>query len=216
MSGYQKKRTKNGRIIMAVCGVLLLLYLGGQLWGFANIKLRTEQVEEDTLYDFVRTEGLVFRSEEVISKATSGVMVYNCADGEEVAMDQEVAAVYKDSTVSMVNNQLDQLRQELASLNKAQTVKATRYSAVANLSNQINDQAGKIVDFAAGRHGGRHRRTRRRSLTSPAQPQKDCAGAGGILLRAHCRAECPDCVSGKDQGKAARRFHRRTQGRIFL
>lgn len=148
MSGYQKKRTKNGRIIMAVCGVLLLLYLGGQLWGFANIKLRTEQVEEDTLYDFVRTEGLVFRSEEVISKATSGVMVYNCADGEEVAMDQEVAAVYKDSTVSMVNNQLDQLRQELASLNKAQTVKATRYSAVANLSNQINDQAGKIVDFA--------------------------------------------------------------------
>ena len=46
MSGYQKKRTKNGRIIMAVCGVLLLLYLGGQLWGFANIKLRTEQVEE--------------------------------------------------------------------------------------------------------------------------------------------------------------------------
>ena len=106
MSGYQKKRTKNGRIIMAVCGVLLLLYLGGQLWGFANIKLRTEQVEEDTLYDFVRTEGLVFRSEEVISKATSGVMVYNCADGEEVAMDQEVAAVYKDSTVSMVNNQL--------------------------------------------------------------------------------------------------------------
>ena len=49
MSGYQKKRTKNGRIIMAVCGVLLLLYLGGQLWGFANIKLRTEQVEEDTL-----------------------------------------------------------------------------------------------------------------------------------------------------------------------
>ena len=44
MSGYQKKRTKNGRIIMAVCGVLLLLYLGGQLWGFANIKLRTEQV----------------------------------------------------------------------------------------------------------------------------------------------------------------------------
>ena len=44
MSGYQKKRTKNGRIIMAVCGVLLLLYLGGQLWEFANIKLRTEQV----------------------------------------------------------------------------------------------------------------------------------------------------------------------------
>ena len=36
MSGYQKKGTKNGRIIMAVCGVLLLLYLGGQLWGFAN------------------------------------------------------------------------------------------------------------------------------------------------------------------------------------
>lgn len=215
MSGYQKKRTKNGRIIMAVCGVLLLFYLGGQLWGFANIKLRTEQVEEDTLYDFVRTEGLVFRSEEVISKATSGVMVYNCADGEEVAMDQEVAAVYKDSTVSMVNNQLDQLRQELASLNKAQTVKATRYSAVANLSNQINDQAGKIVDFAAGRHGGRHRRTEG-GADQPAQPQKDCAGAGGILLRAHCRAECQIAYLEKTKEKQRGVSHRRTQGRIFL
>ncbi len=42
---------------MAVGGVLWLLYLGGQLWGFANIKLRTEQVEEDTLYDFCAYRG---------------------------------------------------------------------------------------------------------------------------------------------------------------
>ncbi len=113
----------------------------------------------------------MFRSEEVISKATSGVMVYNCADGEEVAMEQEVAAVYKDSTVSMVNNQLDQLRQELTSLNKAQTVKATRYSAVANLSNQINDQAGKIVDFAQdGMVEGIAEQ--KEGADQPAQPQK--------------------------------------------
>ena len=58
-----------------------------------------------------------------------------------------MAAVYSDSTVSTVNNQLEQLQHELDSLTKAQTAKATRYTAVSNLSSEINDQAGKIVDF---------------------------------------------------------------------
>lgn len=93
-------------------------------------------------------QGTVFRSEQLIEPVSaSGVMVYNCADGDEVAMSEEVAAVYSDSTVSTVNNQLEQLQHELDSLTKAQTAKATRYTAVSNLSSEINDQAGKIVDF---------------------------------------------------------------------
>ena len=105
-------------------------------------------MDEDTIYDFVRAQGTVFRSEQLIEPVSaSGVMVYNCADGDEVAMSEEVAAVYSDSTVSTVNNQLEQLQHELDSLTKAQTAKATRYTAVSNLSSEINDQAGKIVDF---------------------------------------------------------------------
>lgn len=46
----------------------LLVYIGSQLWGFANIKLRTEQVLDDTIYDFVRAEATVFRSEEIIPR----------------------------------------------------------------------------------------------------------------------------------------------------
>ncbi len=149
MAGYQKKGKKSGQLVAVLFALFLLVYLGSQLWGFANIKLRTEQVMSDTIYDFVRAEGLVFRDEEVVSQSTNGVMVYNYADGEEVAKNQAIASVYRDKTVSMVNNQIDQLRQELNSLNKAQTVKATRYSAVTNLSGEINDQAGKIVDFTA-------------------------------------------------------------------
>lgn len=150
MSGYQKNQTRNKKMLAIGFGVFLLVYLASQLWNFASIQLRTEQVIDDTIYDFVRADGLVFRSEEIIPSAGSGVTVYNCSDGEEVAKGQEVAAVYHDKTVSMVNNQIDQLSAELASLQKAQTVKATRYSAVTNLSAQINEQAGKIVDITAG------------------------------------------------------------------
>lgn len=149
MAGYRRKSKKSGQYFAVGFAVFLLVYIGSQLWGFANIKLRTEQVLDDTIYDFVRAEATVFRSEEIIPQTTSGVTVYNYADGEEVAKNQQVAAVYQDKTVSMVNNQIEQLQQELESLSKAQTVKATRYSAVTNLSSQINDQAGKIVDFAA-------------------------------------------------------------------
>lgn len=150
MSGYQKHQTRNKTMLAIGFGVFLLVYLASQLWNFASIQLRTEQVIDDTIYDFVRADGLVFRSEEVIPSGGSGVTVYNCSDGEEVAKGQEVAAVYRDKTVSMVNNQIEQLSAELASLQKAQTVKATRYSAVTNLSAQINEQAGKIVDITAG------------------------------------------------------------------
>lgn len=150
MSGYQSNQTKNKQFIAIGFGVFLLLYLASQLWSLAASSLRTEQVLDDTIYDFVRADGLVFRSEEVIPAVSGGVTVYNCSDGEEVAKGQEVAAVYRDKTVSMVNNQIDRMNQELASLQKAQTVKATRYSAVTNLSAQINEQAGKIVDTTAG------------------------------------------------------------------
>ena len=149
MAGYQRGKNKNVQIVAVVLAMMLILYLVSQLWGFANIKMRTEQVVEDTVYDFVRADAMVFRSEEIIPQVASGVTVYNYADGEEVAKDQEVAAVYQDKTVSMVNNQIDQLQKELKSLQDAQTVKATRYSAITNLSGEINDQAGKIVDASA-------------------------------------------------------------------
>ncbi len=149
MAGYQRKSKKNGRFIALGFAVFLLIYISSQLWGFANIKLRTEQVMDDTIYDFVRAEGMVFRNEEIIPQKVNGVTVYNYADGEEVAKKQDVAVVYKDKKVSMVNNQIDQMREELKSLEKAQTVKATRYSAVTNLSSQINNQVGRIVDTSA-------------------------------------------------------------------
>lgn len=148
MAGYQNTKKHNIRLIALIFTAMILLYLFAQLWGFANLKLRTEEVEEDTLYDFVRAQGTVFRSEQLIEPSTaSGIMVYNCSDGDEVAKDEEVAAVYSDSTVSTVNNQLEQLQRELDSLTEAQTAKATRYTAVSNLSSEINDQAGNIVDF---------------------------------------------------------------------
>ena len=104
MAGYQRGKNKNAQIVAVVLAMMLILYLVSQLWGFANIKMRTEQVVEDTVYDFVRADAMVFRSEEIIPQVASGVTVYNYADGEEVAKDQEVAAVYQDKTVSMVNN----------------------------------------------------------------------------------------------------------------
>ena len=149
MAGYKKKANKRRQNIAAAFGLFLLLYIGSQLWGFANIKLRYEQVMDDTIYDFVRAEGLVFRSEELITQSAQGITVYNYADGEEVAKNQDIAAVYQNKKVSLVNNQIEQLKKELASLQKAQTVKATRYSAVTSLSGQINEQAGRIVDFTA-------------------------------------------------------------------
>ena len=111
MAGYRRKSKKSGQYFAVGFAVFLLVYIGSQLWGFANIKLRTEQVLDDTIYDFVRAEATVFRSEEIIPQTTSGVTVYNYADGEEVAKNQQVAAVYQDKTVSMVNNQIEQLQQ---------------------------------------------------------------------------------------------------------
>lgn len=56
MAGYQKKSSKNARLIALGFAAFILIYLFGQLWGFANLKLRTEQVDEDTIYDFVRAQ----------------------------------------------------------------------------------------------------------------------------------------------------------------
>ena len=45
MAGYQKKSSKNARLIALGFAAFILIYLFGQLWGFANLKLRTEQVD---------------------------------------------------------------------------------------------------------------------------------------------------------------------------
>lgn len=59
MAGYQRGKNKNVQIVAVVLAMMLILYLVSQLWGFANIKMRTEQVVEDTVYDFVRADAMV-------------------------------------------------------------------------------------------------------------------------------------------------------------
>ena len=38
MAGYQKKSSKNARLIALGFAAFILIYLFGQLWGFANLK----------------------------------------------------------------------------------------------------------------------------------------------------------------------------------
>ena len=60
MAGYQKKSSKNARLIALGFAAFILIYLFGQLWGFANLKLRTAQIAQDKRRISQRDQPCVF------------------------------------------------------------------------------------------------------------------------------------------------------------
>lgn len=99
--------------------VLLLVYVGNQLYNMMKKGISTEIATYATVSDTIQTKGYAIRLESLIQTEYNGVVSYVVADGSRVAAGETIANIYdneNDATAQVQINRLDEEIQLLQSL----------------------------------------------------------------------------------------------------
>ena len=118
------------RIITIIIVVLLLVFIGYQIWRANHSSVVTETATYASISDTIQAEGVIIRNETLVQQNTAGVITYNVSDGTKIAKDSLIATVYdtaEDATTQQRREQLESQLATLQELNSARTT--TTYSA---------------------------------------------------------------------------------------
>ena len=104
--------------VIVLLAAALACYLAYYVWGTFQDPFTTTYAYEYELNDSVEAEGLVIRSERVLSGGT-GIVDVTRGEGEQVGAGQTVALVYRDDQAQQAQEQQDALALEITQLRYA-------------------------------------------------------------------------------------------------
>ena len=82
------------RIITIIIVVLLLVFIGYQIWRANHSSVVTETATYASISDTIQAEGVIIRMKTLVQQNTAGVITYNVSDGTKIAKDGLIATVY--------------------------------------------------------------------------------------------------------------------------
>lgn len=110
------------RIGIVVVALLLLIYLGFQIYNSTYSQIKTETASFVTVNDTISATGFVVREETVLTNEASGVLTYLLEDGDKVNNGGKVAEIYASSSDVSTQKSIQSLQEEkerLEQLSKA-------------------------------------------------------------------------------------------------
>lgn len=114
----QKKQGINsGRLTFVLVAVVILLYLGRQVFGAFSVTTETVPATQVSVNDSITAQAWFFRDEIPISGKTGESVKHIVYSGERVQQDAPLAIVYSDEDALSLSQQLDPLENRIASLN---------------------------------------------------------------------------------------------------
>ncbi len=133
------------RLMSALVALLLLFYIGYQVYT-ANYKIvQTETVSYDSTSDTIQVEGVAIRKESVITSKLNGEIDYVLNDGGKVAKDGAVARVYSDSQGAAAQQQLQNLDNSIAKLQSLSSPGGTYAADIESISREINQKLTELL-----------------------------------------------------------------------
>ena len=104
--------------VIVLLAAALACYLAYYVWGTFQDPFTTTYAYEYELNDSVEAEGLIIRSERVLSGG-AGIVDVTRGEGEQVGAGQTVALVYRDGQAQQAQEQQDALALEITQLRYA-------------------------------------------------------------------------------------------------
>jgi hypothetical protein len=135
------------RIITIIIVVLLLVFIGYQIWRANHSSVVTETATYASISDTIQAEGVIIRNETLVQQNTAGVITYNISDGTKIAKDGLIATVYdtaEDATTQQRREQLESQLATLQELNSARTT--TTYTNPDNLDKDIHTKLYTLLE----------------------------------------------------------------------
>lgn len=93
--------------------LLLLVYVGNQVYTIVKKGISTEVATYATVSDTLQTKGFAIRMETVITSAASGVRSYAVSDGSRVAKGDPVADIYQNESDATAQAKISRLQDEV-------------------------------------------------------------------------------------------------------
>ena len=109
-------KNKTKKFISAVLGIMLIAYVGYQIYLTSKSSLSTEMATYATVSDNIETRGFAVRDEVVIDRSFNGVLDYSINDGDRISNGDIIANVYQNSNGASVQNQIRRLTRQLEML----------------------------------------------------------------------------------------------------
>lgn len=133
------------RIGATLVAVLLLVYVGYQIYLSHYSGLSTEPAMYATVSDTIDTTGFIIRNEKVISSSYSGVLNYTLDDGEKVSTGGVIAEIFPSEEDAAAKNQIARLDSEIERLTALDSPSAFTSSNPKMIGSQISKKVSSIV-----------------------------------------------------------------------
>lgn len=138
------------KLASGVIALLLLIYVGYQVYNANYTQVKTETATYATAQDSIQTAGTVVRKETLIKQGTPGVLAYLADSGERVAKGGLIAEIYDSAQDATVQRQVESLDREIARLKQLNDPGDTYAANPDLLDKQINL---KLISLLKGIHG---------------------------------------------------------------
>ena len=134
------------KIMLWILAVLLLMYVGFQIYSASSISIKTETAEYMQVSDIIEATGHIVRQETIIQTESAGVMTYLLDDGDKVGKNCALAEMYSSSGDVAAKSQIEQLTKEIERLKQLDnTPEAVRTTSPDLLDKQINQNFHSLI-----------------------------------------------------------------------
>lgn len=143
-----KNRKRTNRLLSVLLVLGVLFYAGYQAYRSIFNTVTTEMVSSYSVYESIKTDGIVFRSETVIPPVGNGYVYYSIENGTRISKGGEIACVYSEKDGGLIDRQIDELDSRIAALKALRSEDATQHLSLDLINTQIVGEVNTLVTEA--------------------------------------------------------------------
>ena len=134
--------------------VLFLVFAANQLYSSLYKPISTEAAEYFEVVSGVSAQGVIIRSEKIITNSASGALHYITTDGTRAAKGGTIAEIYSDASVSGKISRMQAVQKELESINQIEEYNSVTAPDMDIVNGKVSDSLNSVIRAgAAGDYG---------------------------------------------------------------
>lgn len=144
----KKKNNSTYRLLSVLLVVGVLFYIGYQAYRSIFNNVTTEMVSSYSVYESIKTDGIVFRSETVIPPVSNGHVYYSIENGTRISKGGEIACVYSAKDGGLIDRQIAEIDSRITTLKALRSDDATQHLSLDLINTQIIGELNTLVTDA--------------------------------------------------------------------
>ncbi len=134
------------RITATVAGLLLLSYIGFQVYNSIYKSVTTETAINMTVDNNLSAEAYIIRNEQVLTSDKPGVKVFTALNGSRISNNGIVANVYSGNEAAQAKKDIDEIDKQISALSKIEDQNKIYAADLDILNRQINERFLAILN----------------------------------------------------------------------